>query len=80
MEQQLKDQRHHLEQMVQERTASLQEGHAALKVLLKRREGDKKELEENILCNVECCNVEATILPNLERLKVGRLELRGRPR
>lgn len=68
MEQQLKDQRHHLEQLVQERTASLQEANAALKVLLKRREDDKKELEENILSNVE-----EILLPHIERLKTGRV-------
>lgn len=68
MEQQLEDRRHHLEQLVQERTASLQEANAALKVLLKRREDDQKELEENILSNVQ-----ETILPHIERLKAGRV-------
>jgi PAS domain S-box-containing protein len=68
MEQQLEDRRHHLEQLVQERTASLQEANAALKALLKRREDDKQELEDNILSNVE-----EIILPHIEKLKAGRI-------
>ena len=42
----------------------LEEANAALKVLLKRREDDKAELEENLLVNVK-----ELVLPNLEKLK-----------
>ena len=42
----------------------LQEMNAALKILLKRREQDKLEVEENILTNVR-----DLVTPNLERLK-----------
>jgi PAS domain S-box-containing protein len=42
----------------------LEEMNAALKILLKRREQDKLEVEENILTNVR-----DLVMPNLERLK-----------
>jgi DNA-binding CsgD family transcriptional regulator len=53
----LKAQSHHLEEV-----------NTALKVLLKQREDDKKELSENVLANVK-----ELISPYLERLKKSRL-------
>ncbi len=53
----LKAQSHHLEEV-----------NTALKVLLKQREEDKKELGENVLSNVK-----ELIAPYLERLKKSRL-------
>jgi PAS domain S-box-containing protein len=47
----------------------LEEVNAALNVLLKRREDDKNDLEENILANVK-----ELVLPYVEKLKNSRLE------
>lgn len=68
MEERIENRRHHLEELVRERTASLEEANAALKVLLKRREDDRKELEENVIHNVE-----EMILPHLRKLEAGRV-------
>ncbi|HVN94799.1 MAG TPA: LuxR C-terminal-related transcriptional regulator [Syntrophorhabdaceae bacterium] len=51
------------------KSRNLEEVNTALRVLLKQREGDKGELEENILSNVK-----ELVLPHLERLKKGRLD------
>jgi PAS domain S-box-containing protein len=51
------------------KSRNLEEMNTALRVLLKQREGDKSELEENILSNVR-----ELILPYVERLKKSRLE------
>jgi PAS domain S-box-containing protein len=48
----------------------LQEVNTALKVLLKQREDDKQELQENILSNVK-----ELITPHLERMKKARLDV-----
>jgi PAS domain S-box-containing protein len=53
----LKAQSHHLEEV-----------NTALKVLLKQREADKKELGQNVLSNVK-----ALVTPYMERLKTSRL-------
>lgn len=53
-----------LEQRVRERTTELEETNVALKVLLKKREQDKRQLEEQMLVNVK-----QTIEPYLEKLK-----------
>jgi PAS domain S-box-containing protein len=53
-----------LEEKVKERTASLEEANAALRVLLKKREEDKIELEEKILFSLE-----ELVNPYLEKLK-----------
>ena len=58
-----------LERRVKERTAELEETNTALHVLLKRREEDRKNTEENIICNAR-----EMILPYLEKLKNTRLE------
>ena len=52
-----------------EKSRHLEEVNAALKVLLKRREDDKVELEENLLTNVK-----ELILPYLEKLKKSQLD------
>lgn len=64
-----------LERLVDERTGELnaktrrlEEFNAALKVLLKQREEDRRELEESILHNVK-----SLIAPYLEKLKKSRL-------
>jgi PAS domain S-box-containing protein len=52
-----------------EKSRHLEEVNAALKVLLKRREDDKAELEENLLINVK-----ELVLPYLEKLKKSHLD------
>ncbi|NIM59656.1 MAG: GAF domain-containing protein [Candidatus Aminicenantes bacterium] len=51
------------------KTNSLEEMNSALKVLLKRREEDRKELEEKVLFNVK-----ELVVPYIEKLKNGRLD------
>ncbi len=51
------------------KSRTLEETNTALRVLLKQREADKSELEENILSNVK-----ELILPYVERLKKSRLD------
>ena len=65
-----------LERRVQERTADLakkteqlKEANTALKVLLKQREDDKIELQENVLANFQ-----QLVLPYLEELKKSQLD------
>jgi DNA-binding CsgD family transcriptional regulator len=57
-EKELKAQSHHLEEV-----------NAALRVLLKQREEDKRELEDNVLLNVK-----EMVLPYVEKLNKGRLD------
>ena len=57
----------HLEELVKERTANLEETNTALKVLLKKRDEDKTELEERMLANVR-----ELVMPYLDKLKVNR--------
>jgi len=68
--------RKHAEEKLQKRevelklkTHRLKEANTALKVLLSQIEGDRKELEENILANVK-----KQILPYLEKLKKSQLD------
>lgn len=51
------------------KTVSLEEANTALKVLLRRREEDKIELEEKVLLNVR-----ELVSPYLEKLKIKRLD------
>ena len=53
-----------LEWKVKERTLQLEDMNAALRVLLKSRENDKKSIEENLLANFRL-----RLLPSIERLK-----------
>ncbi len=57
-----------LEKRVKERTLELSESNATLKVLLKQREQDKSDFEENILSNVK-----HLVLPYILKLKKNRL-------
>jgi PAS domain S-box-containing protein len=57
------------EQELEEKSRNLQEANAALRVLLKRREDDKTELEEKVICNVR-----ELILPYIENLKITPLD------
>lgn len=56
-------------QKLENKTKNLEETNTALKVLLKRREADKIELEEKVLFNVK-----ELILPYLEKIKGGNLD------
>ncbi|PKN62989.1 MAG: hypothetical protein CVU57_21795 [Deltaproteobacteria bacterium HGW-Deltaproteobacteria-15] len=56
------------EEIIAARTRELEEVNAALKILLKQREEDKSEFEENILSNVR-----NLVFPYLEKLKRTRL-------
>ena len=68
-EKELERHRNHLEELVKERTVNLEEANTALEVLLKKRERDKTDLEENMLFNVK-----ELILPYLEKLSRGPLD------
>ncbi len=57
------------EQELEEKSKNLEEANTALKVLLKRREDDKTELEEKVICNVR-----ELILPYIENLKITRID------
>ncbi len=57
------------EESLDMKSRTLEEVNIALRVLLKQREGDKSELEENILSNVK-----ELILPYVEKVKKGRLD------
>jgi DNA-binding NarL/FixJ family response regulator len=78
MQQKLKEAHDMLERRVEERTRelrikseNLEEMNTALKVLLKKREEDKNELEEKVIYNVK-----ELILPFLEKLKRSKLDHR----
>lgn len=53
-----------MEKLVQERTAAMEDANMALRVLLKKRDEDKKQLEETVITNIQ-----ELVLPQLERLK-----------
>ena len=53
------------EQELEEKSRNLEDVNTALKVLLKRREEDKTELEEKVTCNMR-----ELILPYIENLKI----------
>ena len=57
------------EQELEEKSRNLEDANTALKVLLKRREDDKAELEEKVICNVR-----ELILPYIENLKITRVD------
>jgi PAS domain S-box-containing protein len=53
------------EQELEEKSRNLEDANTALKVLLKRRDEDKSELEEKVTCNMR-----ELILPYVENLKI----------
>ncbi len=55
-------------QEVEDQKQQLEEANIALKVLLKQREGDKLELEKNVLSNIK-----GLVFPYLEKLKIAPL-------
>ncbi|MBC2717115.1 MAG: PAS domain S-box protein [Desulfobacteraceae bacterium] len=57
------------EEELRQQTLNLQETNTALKILLKRREQDKEDLEDKVLYNVK-----KLILPYIEKLKNTRLD------
>ena len=57
------------EAQLKEQTQQLEDVNAALRVILKQRDEDKKELEENVLSNVK-----QTIMPCIEQLKKTNLD------
>ena len=61
------------EKELEQKTNYLEELNAALKVLLKRREEDKRELEQNVVSNVK-----ELVLPYLKKLEGTRLDERQR--
>jgi PAS domain S-box-containing protein len=71
MEEDLRRSHEDLERKVRERTESLAEINAALRVLLNKRDEDKKALEDSMLSNVN-----GLIMPYLEKLKACRLDER----
>ncbi|MDQ1330405.1 MAG: hypothetical protein QG578_668 [Thermodesulfobacteriota bacterium] len=80
-EEELDKYRKQLEKMVKERTAelenkniTLQELNTTLKVLLAQREDDKKDMEERFVLNVR-----NLVLPYVERMKTGPLDINQRP-
>jgi PAS domain S-box-containing protein len=73
MEQDLRRSRDELEHKVKERTESLEETNVALRVLLNKRDEDKKILEESMLHNVT-----ELIMPYLEKLRAGKPDERQR--
>jgi DNA-binding CsgD family transcriptional regulator len=76
-DEELKRQQKHLEEMIKERTAeleikniTLQELNTTLKVLLKQRDDDKKDMEERFVMNIR-----NLVLPFVEQMKKGRLDV-----
>ena len=57
------------EQELEEKSRNLEDVNTALTVLLKRREDDKAELEEKVICNVR-----ELVLPYIENLKITRID------
>ncbi len=68
-EEALRNHRDKLEVLVKERTAKLEDANTALKVLLKRREEDKVDLEEKMMISVR-----ELVLPFLQDLKITQLD------
>jgi PAS domain S-box-containing protein len=60
----LRESHENLERLVQERTAALEDANMALRALLKKREEDKKQLEETMISNIQ-----ELVQPHLDRLK-----------
>lgn len=63
------DERERAKAALRAQSSHLEEVNTALRVLLKKREEDKREVQENVLSNIK-----ELILPYLSRLRRGRLE------
>jgi len=61
------------EAALEARTSELEETNSALRVLLKRMNEDKKELEENVTLNIK-----ELVLPQIEKLKSCRLDAKSK--
>ena len=72
-EKKLNNHKEYLEDLIKERTLSLQETNTALEILLKKREKDKANLEENILANFK-----DIIMPYIGKLFSTRLDEKQR--
>ncbi len=70
-EEALRRHQEYLDEMIKQRTVKLEEANAALKVLLKRREEDKEELEEKMLFSVK-----ELVNPYVDKLINSRLDER----
>lgn len=57
------------ERELEEKSRNLEDANTALKVLLKRREEDKSELEEKVICNMR-----ELILPYIKNLKITHID------
>ncbi|MDD5475880.1 MAG: PAS domain S-box protein [Syntrophales bacterium] len=57
------------ERELEEKSSNLEDANTALKVLLKRREEDRVELEEKVICNTR-----ELILPYIENLKITQVD------
>lgn len=64
MEEELRSAREELERRVNERTIELQEANTTMRCLLKQRQKDQAEMEENI-----AANIRGTLLPYLSKLR-----------
>ena len=64
IEKELNELNEELEEIIKKRTSSLEDVNAALRVLLKKREEDKKQISENIYANFT-----SLILPLLKQLR-----------
>jgi len=61
------------ERELEEQSRNLEDANTALRVLLKRREEDRAELEEKVICNTR-----ELILPYIENLKITQVDSRQR--
>ena len=61
--------RKNIQEDLENKSLSLEEANAALRVLLKHREQDSHELEEKVVCNIK-----ELVLPYVERLKESRAQ------
>ena len=68
-EEALRKEHEELEQKVRERTLNLEEANTALRVLLRKRDEDRIELQERMLINLK-----ELVLPYLEKMKRSRLD------
>ncbi len=75
MEKALRKHQNHLEALVKERTAEIEETNTALSVLVEKMRTDKESIEKSILDNIK-----QLIIPNLKRIQKGELKPQQRLR